>query len=84
MSAPKLSPEAQRRRYDYNNGYRSKNFRSKCIAFNRQFPEDVALLDWINEQVKYGENGNQYIKRLVREDMERRQKEEADQKKLNV
>lgn len=73
MAMPKLSPEALRRRKDYNNQYRSKNLQCKCIPFNRLYPEDIALFDWMMQQP---EGGNQYIKRLIREDMEARQEEE--------
>ena len=56
----------------YNKKYAKNNFKCKNIAFNKNIPEDIILLDWIKVQA---EGGNQYIKRLIREDMERRAKE---------
>lgn len=70
--AQKLSEQAYENKKNYNKKYANKNYRSKLIAFNRQFPEEMEMLDWINGQP---EGGNQYVKRLVREDMLRREEE---------
>ena len=45
--------------------YKRENIRTKTISFSRS---EFELLDWIREQP----NQNAYLKRLVREDMERR------------
>ena len=53
----------------YDAAYAKKNFKCKSIAFNTLYPADMALLDWVKQQA---EGGTQYIKRLIREDMEKR------------
>lgn len=63
----KLSDEAYQRRTEYNNEYRKKYMKGKSILFNTQYPEDMALLDWLKKQP---EGGVQFIKRLIRENME--------------
>ena len=68
----KLSEKSMERKKAYDKQYAKKNFKGKYIVFNLQYPEDMALLEWTNAQP---EAGNQYIKRLIREDMERRKEE---------
>lgn len=68
-----LSEKAREKKREYDVAYAKKNFKCKNLAFNKLYPEDIALLDWINSQP---ENGTKYIKRLIREDMERRQQKE--------
>ena len=53
----------------YDQEYAKKHITRKFLAFNRDDPEDVALLDWLKAK-GYGYT-NAYIKRLIREDMER-------------
>lgn len=69
--AIKLSEEAQRKKTAYNIKYARENYKGKNLYFNTRIPDDIALFDWIKVQP---EGGTPYIKRLVREDMERRQK----------
>ena len=69
----KLSPEARRNKQNYDNEYAKKNFKSKLIPFNKLSPDDMELLDWINVQP---EGGNQYVKRVCREDMIRRKQKQ--------
>ena len=66
----KLSDRALRNKRVYDKDYAKKYLKGKSITFNTLYPEDIALLEWVKKQ---GEGGNQYIKRLIREDMERRQ-----------
>ena len=61
-----------RDKYAYDQQYLKANITTKPLTFNRQKPDDMELLEWINEQG----NATQYIKRLVREDMERRKPKE--------
>jgi len=66
----KLSETATENKRAYDKEYARKYLKGKCVVFNLQYPEDIALLEWANAQP---ENGNQYIKRLIREDKERRE-----------
>lgn len=53
----------------YDQEYNKAHIRRKFIPFNNTVPEDVELLAWLSEQ----DNVTQYIKGLIREDMERNQ-----------
>ena len=64
----KMSEKAKLKKKEYDTAYAKKNFKCKNIAFNMLNPEDFALLEWVKQQ---SEGGNKYIKRLIREDMER-------------
>ncbi len=57
-----------RDKYAYDQQYLKENITKKSITFNRNKPEDMRVLEWINQQ----NNSNQYIKGLVLEDMERK------------
>ena len=50
----------------YDQEYASKHVTRKFIPFNDQNAEDEALLSWLNTK----ENVTQYIKQLIRQDME--------------
>lgn len=63
----RLSPEAKANKKAYNKTYSKEHFKGKNLIFNTSNPEDMALLDWIQGQ----ETGTQYIKNLIRKDMER-------------
>lgn len=65
----KLSDTALQNKRSYDKDYAKKNFKCKNLAFNTLYPEDIALFDWVKKQP---EGGTKYIKRLIREDMERR------------
>ena len=52
----------------YDQEYRRKYVVKKLIPFNKKKQEDMDILDWIESRP---ENSTQYIKRLVREDMEK-------------
>jgi len=63
------SPEALKNKRAYDKEYNKKYFKQKTIVFNTQYPDDYALLEWVKVQP---EGGNAYIKRLIREDIEKR------------
>lgn len=65
-----MNSEALQKKRAYDKEYIKKYYKGKCVMFNTQFPEDIALLDWIKAQP---EEGTKYIKRLIREDMEKHQ-----------
>ena len=65
----KRTEKAIKNKKAYDAQYIKKYFKQKTIPFNTKVESDIALLDWVKEQP---EGGNQYIKRLIREDMERR------------
>ena len=66
-----LSEKAKTNKKAYDAAYAKKNFKCKNLAFNTLYPADIALLDWVKQQA---EGGTQYIKRLIREDMEKKQR----------
>ena len=59
------SQKERKARYDME--YARKNIRRKEIPFNLTQPEDEELFRYLESQ----ENFTQYIKNLIREDMER-------------
>lgn len=63
------SEKAMQNKKAYDREYAKKYFKQKVIVFNTLYPEDIALLDWIKQQL---EGGNHYIRRLIMEDMEKR------------
>lgn len=66
-----LSEYALANKKKYNNEYAKNFFKSKLIQFNVQYPDQMEMFDWINAQP---EGGNEYIRRLIRADMEARKK----------
>ena len=66
--ATKLSEEAKKRKIEYNMEYARKNFQGKYITFNKTIPADIELYEWMKNRK---EPANAYIKRLIREDMEK-------------
>lgn len=53
----------------YDTEYNMNNVTRKFIPFNKNNPEDVALLEWVNAKGKG--KVTEYIKSLIREDMGR-------------
>ena len=51
----------------YDTDYILSNIVQKRINFNKQVPEDMEMLDWVNQK----ENQNQYMKGLISDDMKR-------------
>ena len=51
----------------YDQEYHKNNYVTKRIPFNKQIPEDLKLLSWAENQGNF----TQYIKRLIRQDMEK-------------
>lgn len=52
----------------YDQQYIKTNVVRMMVTFNRRKPEDMVLYDWMTSR---GESMVAYIKRLIREDMER-------------
>ena len=48
--------------------YIQENRTTKNLTFNKRSDDDMELLKWINDQP---ESFNQYVKRLIRKDMEK-------------
>lgn len=55
-------------KYQYDQQYLKTNISSICVTFNKRKPDDMILLDWLNG---VSEKKVAYIKRLIREDMEK-------------
>ncbi len=66
MGKVKLSPEAEAKKKAYNKEYARTHLKGKNLGFNISDPDDMALLEWIKQH----ENGTEYIKSLIRTDME--------------
>lgn len=52
---------------EYDMEYAKQNIVRKFLAFNKNDPEDLEILAWLNNLPKGEMNG--YIKRLIRDDM---------------
>ena len=61
-------PRTKDEKYQYDQQYLREHVFTKRVPFNDTNPEDTELLTWVNAQGNF----TQYIKRLIREDMERR------------
>lgn len=55
-------------KYGYDQQYLKENIQTVGVTFNKRKPEDMVLLDWLNN---HSEKKVAYIKRLIREDMEK-------------
>lgn len=55
-------------KYGYDQQYLKENIQTVGVTFNKRKPEDMVLLDWLNNR---SEKKVAYIKRLIREDMEK-------------
>ena len=56
---------------DYLNNYINTNITYKSVNFNAKKPDDMELLEWL---MLRPEKVSLYLKRLIREDMEKNQK----------
>ena len=65
----KRTAEGKKKKQAYDLEYLKKFVKVKSIPFNVKNPEDMEMFEWIKNQP---ESGNQYVKRLIREDMRRR------------
>ncbi len=63
----------------YDAEYYKKNIFCKRLPFNRSIPEDMELLKFLDRQQP---NATQYLKQLIRKDMERQRTEEAENSNL--
>ena len=52
----------------YDTEYNKTNVTRKFIPFNKNNPEDVALLDWLNRR----DNVTAYVKQLIKQDIKHR------------
>ncbi len=57
------------RKYGYDQAYLKQNVKNVVLPFNKRKPDDMTLLAWLNRQI---EGKTKYIKRLIREDMEKK------------
>ena len=58
--------------YKYQQQYIKENLRFVNVPFNSKFPEEMELYDHLNDHAKAtGEKKGAYIKRLIREDMQK-------------
>ena len=55
----------------YDQEYAKEHIKRKFIPFNNAVQDDAELLSWLATK----KNVTQYVKRLIREDMERTQRE---------
>lgn len=63
---PKVRTSGEK--YSYDQQYIKENILTVGVTFNKRKPEDMLLLDWLNNR---NEKKVSYIKRLIREDMEK-------------
>lgn len=63
-----LTPQTKEKKYGYDQSYLRQNIVQVGITFNRRKPDDMKLIEWINSRK---ESKVSYVKRLIREDMER-------------
>ena len=61
-------PRTKEEKYEYDQQYLKTKIFTKPIPFNRTKLDDMKLLNWAESKGNF----TQYIKRLIREDMERR------------
>lgn len=64
--------ERTQHQIDYMKDYNNRHVKWRKVSFNDKNPDDMILMGWIDSQE---ESTSAYIKRLVREDMERRSKD---------
>ena len=70
-----MDDETRRKKRLEKYAYHNKHFKAKNILFSDLNPADMELLEWINQQ-----NGiSSYMKGLIREDMEKKKREETEE-----
>ena len=69
--------ERTQHQIDYMKDYNNRHVKWRKVSFNDKNPDDMILAAWIDAQKELPskESTSAYIKRLVREDMERRSKD---------
>jgi len=65
----KLSQESKERKAAYDREFSKKNVTRKSIYFNKTDPEDVRMVEHLNQKGERRISG--YVKGLIREDMEK-------------
>lgn len=68
MPAGRPKVRTKLEKYGYDQQYLKDNIRTVGVTFNKRKQEDMILLDWLNNR---NEKMVAYIKRLIREDMEK-------------
>ena len=59
--------------YKYQQEYIKTNMKFVNVPFNSKFPDEMKLYDYLNEHAEEAsEKKGAYIKRLIREDMEKK------------
>lgn len=64
--------ERTQRQIDYMKDYNNRHVKWRKVSFNDKNPDDMILMKWIDSQE---ESTSAYIKRLIREDMEKQSKD---------
>ena len=65
---PKAKARTKEEKYGYDQDYLKQNVVQIGVTFNRRKKDDMELLEWLNGRA---ESRVSYIKRLIREDMEK-------------
>lgn len=68
MPAGRPRVRSKLEKYSYDQTYIRENMTTVGVTFNKRKPDDMILLDWLNNR---DEKKVAYIKRLIREDMEK-------------
>lgn len=63
--------ERTQHQIDYMKDYNNRHVKWRKVSFNDKNPDDMILINWIDSRE---ESTSAYIKRLVREDMEKQMK----------
>lgn len=63
-----LKPQAKQNKYERDQSYIKNNLMFVNLSFNRKKPDDMILYEWLEGVC---ESKVSYVKRLIREDMER-------------
>jgi len=67
MQMPPEKKRTKEEKYSYDQNYLRQNMVAVNITFNRQKPDDMVILDWLNSRK---ESKVSYVKRLIISDME--------------
>jgi len=68
MQMPPEKKRTKEKKYSYDQNYLRQNMVAVNITFNRQKPDDMVILDWLNSRK---ESKVAYMKRLIISDMEK-------------
>lgn len=68
MPAGRPKVRTKNEKYSYDQQYLKDNVLTVGVTFNKRKPDDMVLLEWLNSR---NEKKVAYIKRLIREDIEK-------------